>query len=63
MRAYRDYERGFLPAEGAMQDQAAGFARWVGVIDSERAQIEEERATRQRVRGRRPNVAESGGGD
>jgi hypothetical protein len=61
MRAYHDLERGFLPAAGAMQDQVAGFSRWVGVIDAERNQIEEERAALRRARGRGPLRPESTG--
>jgi len=61
LRAYRDYERGFLPADGAMQDQAAGFSRWIGIIDTERTQIDEERAAVRRARSRGRNVPESTG--
>jgi len=60
LRAYRDYERGFLPVQGGMNDQAASFVRWIGVIDAERASIDEERAALQRARARRPRMPDSG---
>lgn len=61
MRAYRDYERGFLPCAGAMLDQAASFPHWISVIDAERSVIDEERASRQRARSRHGAMPESGG--
>jgi hypothetical protein len=61
LRAYRDYERGFLPAEGAMQDQAAGFARCIGIIDAERGSIDGDRAAMQRARSRRGSMPDTGG--
>jgi hypothetical protein len=61
MRAYRDYERGFLPAPGAMEDQAAGFSRWISLIDAERNSIEEERAALRRARGRGASLPTSEG--
>lgn len=63
LRAYRDYERGFLPVEGGMEAQAASFVRCIAVIDAERSEIEGERASLRRARGRGRNVPESTGGD
>ncbi len=50
MVAYRSYGAGFLPAPGGMSDQAASFVRWIGVIEAERAAIEDEREARRRAR-------------
>lgn len=58
MRAYRDYERGFLPVPGGMEDQAASFMRCIGLIDAERGEIDEERAAVRRARGRGRSVPE-----
>lgn len=63
LRAYRDYDRGFLPVPGGMEDQAAGFSRWIGIVDAERTAIEEERASMQRARARGPRTAAAETGD
>lgn len=61
LRAYRDYERGFLPVDGGMEDQAAVFVRCVGLIDAERSEIESERESMRRARSKGRNMPESGG--
>ena len=39
MRAYRRYEKGFLPDEGGWQDQSAKFNDVVDIIEKESAAI------------------------
>lgn len=53
MRAYKLMKDGHLPVPGGMLDQSRCFMRWVGVIDSERGAIEEEREAERRRRNNR----------
>ena len=49
LRAYRDYERGYLPTPGGTLDQAACFMAAIGIIDGERGSIEAKRAAQQKA--------------